>query len=178
MSNSKIHTLYRIYYDNIIVYVGRTNQPLQTRIRGHLFKKPMHRTLDIDQISKIEYTEFESEADMNLYEIYYINLLKPALNCDDKVKDELTVKLPEVEWKEAYFKLWNKWKKEISEKDNEIENCYQRIKDIEEEKTILRGLKRIGQISENEFWNKMDLYNQEQDKIRNQCRKKRGETYF
>lgn len=115
---------------------------------------------------------------MNLYEIYYINLLKPALNCDDKVKDELTVKLPEVEWKEAYFKLWNKWKKEISEKDNEIENCYQRIKDIEEEKTILRGLKRIGQISENEFWNKMDLYNQEQDKIRNQCRKKRGETYF
>lgn len=94
----------------------------------------MHRTLDINQISKIEYTEFESEADMNLYEIYYINLLKPALNCDDKVKDELTVKLPEVEWKEAYFKLWNKWKKEISEKDNEIENCYQRIKDIEEKK--------------------------------------------
>ena len=37
---------------------------------------------------------------------------------------------------------------------------------------------RWNQISENEFWNKMDLYNQEQDKIRNQCRKKRGETYF
>ena len=69
-------------------------------------------------------------------------------------------------------------KRVVSEKDNEIENCYQRIKDIEEEKTILRGLKRIGQISENEFWNKMDLYNQEQDEIRNQCRKKRGETYF
>lgn len=111
-----IHTLYRIYYGDIIVYVGRTNQPLSTRIRGHLFKKPMHRTLNINQISKIEYVEFESEADMNLYEIYYINLLKPALNCDDKVKDELTVKLPEVEWKEAYFKLWDKWKKEISEK--------------------------------------------------------------
>lgn len=43
-----IHTLYRIYYGDIIVYVGRTNQPLSTRIRGHLFKRPMHRTLNVN----------------------------------------------------------------------------------------------------------------------------------
>lgn len=174
----KNYIVYKIYYGNTVAYVGKTDRTIQERTREHLFEKPLNRIFDINFVTKVEYHNFDSEADMNLYEIYYINLLKPALNCDDKVKDELTVKLPEVEWKEAYFKLWNKWKKEISEKDNEIENCYQRIKDIEEEKTILRGLKRIGQISENEFWNKMDLYNQEQDEIRNQCRKKRGETYF
>lgn len=43
-----IHTLYRIYYGDIIVYVGRINQPLSTRIRGHLFTRPMHRTLNVN----------------------------------------------------------------------------------------------------------------------------------
>ena len=68
-SRTKKHTLYRIYYGEHIVYVGRTNQPLGTRIRGHLLAKPMHRKLNIDLITRIEYAEFESEADMNLYEI-------------------------------------------------------------------------------------------------------------
>lgn len=160
-----IHTLYRIYYGDIIVYVGRTNQPLSTRIRGHLFKRPMYRTLNINQISKIEYVEFKSEADMNLYEIYYINLLKPALNCDDKVKDELTVKLPEVEWSEAHFKLWDKWKQEIKQQDSNFQDLRQRLMDIEEEKRILRSSRKLEQISEDEFYNKMDLYLEEQADI-------------
>ena len=57
----------------------------------------------ISNVSKIEYAEFLSEADMNLYEIYYINLLKPPLNCDDKAKDELTVSLPDVDWNEMCY---------------------------------------------------------------------------
>ena len=64
--------LYRIFYGEHIVYVGRTKQPLQNRIRGHLFGKPMHRKIDIEQVSRIEYAEFKTEADMNLYEIYFI----------------------------------------------------------------------------------------------------------
>ena len=72
-------TLYRIYYGDSIVYLGRTMQPLQNRIRGHLFKKPMHREICIEQVSKIEYATFKSQADMNLYEIYFINLWHPGL---------------------------------------------------------------------------------------------------
>ena len=64
--------IYRIWYGNCLVYVGRTKQPLQSRIRGHLFSKPMHRTVNIEQVTKIEYAELGSEADMNLYEIYFI----------------------------------------------------------------------------------------------------------
>lgn len=176
MSNT--HTLYRIYYDDTIVYVGRTNQPLSTRIRGHLFTKPMHRTLKIDRISKIEYAEFESEADMNLYEIYYINLLKPALNCDDKVKDELTVKLPEVKWSEAHFKLWDKWKQEIQQQDDNFQDLRQRLMDIEEEKRILRSSRRLGQISEDEFYNKMDLYLEEQVNIKQKLYPKKRTGIF
>ena len=81
--------IYRIWYGNCLVYVGRTKQPLQSRIRGHLFSKPMHRTVNIEQVTKIEYAELGSEADMNLYEIYYILRLHPPLNVDDKARDDL-----------------------------------------------------------------------------------------
>lgn len=115
--NFENFTLYRIYYDDIIVYLGRTMQPLQNRIRGHLFKKPMHREIQISQVSKIEYATFKSQADMYLYEIYFINLWKPALNKDDKATDELSVELPSVKWQTFSTHLWDKWKKEIEEID-------------------------------------------------------------
>lgn len=49
--------VYRVWYGDTLVYVGRTKQPLQDRIRGHLFQKPMHRTIAIEQVTKIEYGE-------------------------------------------------------------------------------------------------------------------------
>lgn len=65
------------------------------------------RELFIDQITKIEYATFKTQADMYLYEIYFINLWHPPLNKDDKAKDELTVTLPEVEWKLFETPLWD-----------------------------------------------------------------------
>lgn len=109
--------LYRIWYGQCLAYVGRTKQPLQARIRGHMLAKPMHRAIDIHNVSKIEYTEFRTEADMNLYEIYFINLWKPPLNVDDKAKDDLSIVLPEMDWKEFIPANWEKWKREIG-KDN------------------------------------------------------------
>lgn len=43
MSKIQGFILYRIWYGDSLVYLGRTKQPLQSRIHGHLFKKPMHR---------------------------------------------------------------------------------------------------------------------------------------
>lgn len=54
MASPKGFILYRIYYGDHIVYVGRTKQPLQTRIHGHMFAAPMHRSIDIHNVSKIE----------------------------------------------------------------------------------------------------------------------------
>ena len=109
--------IYRIWYGDCLVYVGRTKQPLQSRIRGHLFSKPMHRTVNIEQVTKIEYAELGSEADMNLYEIYYILRLHPPLNVDDKARDDLSVTLPELEWKEFTTPLWEGWRQEIAKQD-------------------------------------------------------------
>ena len=118
--------IYRIWYGNCLVYVGRTKQPLQSRIRGHLFSKPMHRTVNIEQVTKIEYAELGSEADMNLYEIYYILRLHPPLNMDDKARDDLSVTLPELEWKEFTTPLWEGWRQEIAKQDSRIDHLRKR----------------------------------------------------
>lgn len=117
MSSPKGFILYRIWYGNHLVYLGRTKQPLQARIRGHMFARPMHRAIDIHNVTKIEYAQLQTEADMNLYEIYFINLWKPPLNVDDKARDNLTISLPDLEWKEFVPKNWKQWKMELRSDD-------------------------------------------------------------
>ena len=117
MASPKGFILYRIYYGNCLAYLGRTKQPLQARIRGHMFAKPMHRAIDIHNVTKIEYTMLQTEADMNLYEIYFINLWKPPLNVDDKARDNLTIELPELSWQQFIPSNWDEWKSELRTDD-------------------------------------------------------------
>jgi len=109
----EIHTLYKIYYGETLVYLGRTNQPIDRRLHGHFFKKPMHKVIDIKNVTKIETCNFKTEADMYIYEIYLINKLKPLFNRDDKAFDEVTVLLPEVDFEEHTPKLMESWKNKI-----------------------------------------------------------------
>lgn len=149
-------TLYRIYYGEHIVYLGRTMQPLQNRIRGHLFKKPMQREINIEMVSKIEYATFRSQADMYLYEVYFINLWSPSLNKDDKAFDSLTVSLPEVEWKPFSTPLWEKWKKEIQEKDAAEESLRRAKAEAIEKMRELRRQRHEGNLSEDEFYLRLE----------------------
>lgn len=144
--------LYRIYYSDTLIYLGRTKQPLQNRIRGHLFQKPMHRSICIDLVTKIEYAEFQTEADMNLYEIYFINLWKPPLNIDDKCRDELTVALPDVEWKLFETPLWDKWKLEIKKQDSQYHMRKNEKAAQEELKRFMRRQWHDGKISEEHYY--------------------------
>lgn len=144
--------LYRIYYSDTLVYLGRTKQPLQDRIRGHLFKKPMHRSIYIEQVSKIEYSEFKTEADMNVYEVYFINLWKPPLNIDDKTRDPLTVFLPDVEWKLFETPLWDKWKSEIEKSDDKYYMRQQEQSAKIEVLKLMRKKYHNGEISESEYY--------------------------
>ena len=145
-------TLYRIYYGDCLVYIGRTTQPLQNRIRGHLFKKPMHREIDINQVTKIEFAQFETVADMYVYEIYFINLWKPPLNVDDKAYDYLTVKLADVEWKPFETHLWEKWKREIAEIDKREEESRRAKLEAREFQRAMRQKWHAGEITEKEYY--------------------------
>lgn len=151
-TTEKNFILYKIYYGDNIVYVGRTTQRLQDRIRGHLFKLPMHRVLDIELITKIEYATFKTRADMYLYEVYYINLWKPCLNRDDLAKDYLTVSLPDVVWNIFQTPLWEKWKVKIKEIDEKDKALKQKKLDAFQQNSEMRKKLRNGEITENEYW--------------------------
>jgi hypothetical protein len=112
----KNYILYKIYYGNELVYIGRTSQDLIDRLRLHFFGKPMVKKLDVIATTRIEYTVCDSEADMFLLEIYLINKYKPRINRDDKAHDELSshLYLPEPKFYSYYNPLLDKWKeKEI-----------------------------------------------------------------
>ena len=142
--------VYRIFYGERLVYIGRTKQPLQNRIRGHLFSKPMHRTIAIEMVTKIEYTEFQTEADMNLYEIYFILKWHPLLNVDDKTRDYPTVDLPDVCWKEFHTPLWGKWMQQITETVNDHQKALRRYHQIPEEISVIRSARHTEELSSEE----------------------------
>jgi hypothetical protein len=74
----------------------------------------MHRKIDIHNVSKIERVILKSQADMFLYEVYYINKLRPPLNVDDKAyEDRLTVSLPELNFELYECHLIEKWKEKL-----------------------------------------------------------------
>lgn len=155
MANPKMfngYTLYRIFYGEELVYIGRTMQPLQDRIRGHLFGRPMHRKIDIDLVSRIEYCQFPSQADMYLYEIYFINKYKPPLNSDDKAQDTLTISLPEPEWSPFETPLWSKWERIINKKKAEETNKKEELLRFREEDRKMRASWRMGQITEEDYF--------------------------
>ena len=151
MSKIQGFILYRIWYGDVLVYLGRTKQPLQSRIHGHLFKKPMQRSISINLVTNIEYAEFPTESDMNLYEIYFINLWKPPLNIDDKCNDELTIRLPDVEWKVFSTPLWDKWKEEITSIDKAYEMRKQEKAAKFEMDRLMRRKRHSGEITEEEY---------------------------
>lgn len=106
-------------------------------------------------IAGIEFDALISEEHgyeaMNLYEIYYILRLHPPLNVDDKARDDLSVTLPELEWKEFTTPLWEGWRQEIAKQDSRIDHLRKRYAEIPQEISILRGLRKTGEITEYEF---------------------------
>lgn len=157
-SENKQHIVYRIYYGEELVYIGRTSQPLQNRIRTHIMGTPMVRKLEIDKISKIEYINLKTEADMFLYEIYFINLWHPKLNRDDKAKDELTVSLPDIEWKEFSTKLWENWKQKAKGQTTEAQLRKETRAQLMSKRQEMRDKWKNGEISEEEYYEFIDEF--------------------
>lgn len=130
-----VNILYQVYYGEHLIYLGRTRQPIDRRLHGHFFNKPMHKKLDVRSVSRVRVAKTQTTADMYLYEIYYINRLKPPLNCDDKAKDDLTIELPELEWLEYDPKLMPKWIAEADRREQAAKERRQR--EIEESLKVI-----------------------------------------
>ena len=113
----KKNFIYKIYYpdasgNNILVYIGRTRQPLEDRLRLHFLAKPIIRFLDPRIVSKIEYAECKTQGDMFIYEIYYINKLRPTFNRADKSfdGDGITITIDDLIFNEYVPRNLQTWK--------------------------------------------------------------------
>ena len=88
MGKETNYIIYRIYYSNIIAYVGQTRQELKDRLYQHYF---VDKDLDYRATNKIEFAYCDSWADMNVYEMYYINKMHPFQNRFGTSTDNLTI---------------------------------------------------------------------------------------
>ena len=104
------YIVYKIYYHDELVYIGRTKQGLTNRLRMHFFGNPFVPKLDIFQTNRIEYALFDRESDQFVYEVYLINLFHPCLNSHDLAYDDLTIYLPEPQFYVWDDPIINKWK--------------------------------------------------------------------
>lgn len=132
---TKRFTIYKIWYKcdggtPFLAYVGRTYQPLTSRLTGHFASRALHKAIEYSAVSHIEYAECATKADMFLYEIYYINKWKPPYNVDDRADDELTLSLPELSfqpfdmqkhrarWDRRFIEAPKAWEAECAAKAN------------------------------------------------------------
>lgn len=95
---------------NELLYVGQTID-LDRRFNEH-----KNRIWDIEK-EKILYAECKTIIDMNIYEMFYINKLKPKYNTALVFNDLPSFDLPELEWKE-----YNK--NHIKENEEKIKNNF------------------------------------------------------
>lgn len=115
----KTFILYRIWYGNLISYVGQTIQTLEQRTRQHFLYDC---DLDLKATTKIEYAILNSQADLNVYEIYYMNKYKSFENRNGYAEDKLSIELPDLKWE-----LFD-------------EKVFQKIKNTKPNKTVTRSI--------------------------------------
>lgn len=106
----KQNVLYKIYMGNRCVYVGATTGDLTATLRTHFFGK--ENKLELERVSKIEYTTLPSFADCLVYKTYLVNLIKPIYNKSDRARDELSesTSLPSLNFIEYNNPALEKWR--------------------------------------------------------------------
>lgn len=108
--------VYAIYGADCCLFVGKTTaRRLVDKLYHHFHKNRKYVQIDVTKVERIEYSRYKTEADMALYELYWIYKLHPVMNRHGK-KDELTLELPYVRWYQYVPRLLNKWKEEAGEK--------------------------------------------------------------
>jgi predicted GIY-YIG superfamily endonuclease len=86
-NNNRDYFLYRLYCKDSIVYIGKTNN-LRDRISQHKKDK------DFDSYDYY----IGNKSDVNIYELYYIDKIKPIYNKDCNVKSKSNLRLKELEF--------------------------------------------------------------------------------
>lgn len=94
MQNKKT-TICFIYYDDEIVFIGKTKRTCETYVES---KVKNDNSLDARKITKIKYHSFDSSADALLYYNYFVNNYKPRFNNNYISQGNITAILPPLDF--------------------------------------------------------------------------------
>lgn len=90
----KTYYIYRyLNKEKEVIYVGLTSRPVEKRIKEHEIESLQNETFCI------EYAEVATKADMQQYEIFYINKYQPRFNIRSLDEEGTTLALPELTFK-------------------------------------------------------------------------------
>jgi excinuclease UvrABC nuclease subunit len=105
LENSSLWSIYRMKNkEDKILYIGQTIQPMKRRIEQHFGKNGYLKKI-VEAVEIIETAKVPNDADMNIYEAYYIAIYKPQWNGQLKTSDKPTVILPELN-----FEVLEEWR--------------------------------------------------------------------
>lgn len=100
--NSEFKSKFYVYRfldgDDNVIYIGRTNN-LVKRMKEHFSENGHLPSECYESVVKVEFIILNNEIDMNIYELYYINLFKPYYNTKDKKETDTEVNLPSKVWR-------------------------------------------------------------------------------
>lgn len=71
-----------------VVYVGKTKQPIEKRMRIHFSNSGHLGKRQIAKVKCVEFIELENRTEMDIAELYYINKWKPLFNIQSKYDDD------------------------------------------------------------------------------------------
>lgn len=127
--------------ENQIIYVGKTNN-IKNRMRQHFGKNGHLPEECYEQVSLVECIELDSESDMSVLELYFINKWKPVYNSSKKYSSIMSIEIDESNfcWEsleqmeydpkgeiDALKQVADKYKNQLKEKDKEVSELKQKI---------------------------------------------------
>lgn len=106
----KISGVYKYVYDNEVIYVGKSDRDIESRIYDHLNDSKFRPYLDG---CEIYYAELPDPCYSTIYETYLIGTLKPKLNDIMKYQTPIKFEIPDITWEK--FVPTKKYKMHMSE---------------------------------------------------------------
>lgn len=125
------HYVYKYVYDDEIIYIGKNDTDLITRIKQHEYEVKFRPYID----SEIYYIELSNKAESKALETLLINKYKPKLNIADKYSGCSFLNFEEPGWEKL-----NKLIQKNTAKNDSIkkDNVKRRISEINREKKKLK----------------------------------------
>lgn len=118
------HYVYKYIFNNEVIYIGKNNTDLISRINQHKSEEKFLPYLSSD----IYYICLNNEFDTDFMETLLINKYKPMLNISKKNNFELGINFVEPEWKRFYeqdfktIKVQNHKKRKVKNTSNNTES--------------------------------------------------------